>query len=104
MVGCLVKANCQLVEPGPVGGVVSKGSQPVFTRVSEKTTENSERLGQQVRPGIEPGPSRLLVLERRTMQPLVEPRTDNLTSMPHWNPRPLVQQPTSLTTAPLGRL
>ena len=31
-----------------------KGSYPLFTRVSEKTTENPERLGRQARPGIEP--------------------------------------------------
>ena len=30
--------------------------------VSEKTTENSERLGGQVLPGIEPGTSRLPAL------------------------------------------
>ena len=33
-------------------GGLSKGSEPVFTRVAEKTTENSERLGRQARPGI----------------------------------------------------
>ena len=27
-------------------------SQPIFTRVLEKTTENSERLGRQARSGI----------------------------------------------------
>ena len=46
-----------------------------------KTTENSEQLGRQVRPGIEPGTSRLPVLERRTAQTLVGPKADNLTSM-----------------------
>ena len=50
-------------------------------RVSEKTTENSERPGRQARPGIEPGTSRLPVFERRITQPLVRPRTDSLTSM-----------------------
>ena len=45
-----------------LSGGLSKGSQPVFTRVSEKTTENSERLGRQARPGFEPGTSRLPVL------------------------------------------
>ena len=39
-------------------------------RVSEKTTENSERLGQQTRPGFEPGTSRLPVLSITT-PPLV---------------------------------
>ena len=38
------------------------GILPVFTRVSGKTTENSERLGRQKRLGIEPGTSRLLAL------------------------------------------
>ena len=31
---------------------LSKGSYPVPKRVSEKTTENSERLSQQARPGF----------------------------------------------------
>ena len=39
-------------------GGVSKGSYPVFTRVLEKTTENSEQLVRQARPGLEPGTSR----------------------------------------------
>ena len=60
--------------------------------------ENSERLGRQ---GIEPSTSRLPVSERSTAQPLVGPRTNSLTSMPY--PGLLVQQPASLTTAPLGR-
>ena len=34
----------------------------MFTRVSEKTTEYSQRLGQQVRAGIEISTSRLPVL------------------------------------------
>ena len=51
-------------------GSLSKGSQPVFTRVSEKTTENSERLGRQARPGFVPGTSRLPVLSATT-PPLV---------------------------------
>ena len=33
---------------------LSKRSLPVFTQVLVKTMENSERLGGQVRPGIEP--------------------------------------------------
>ena len=61
------KTKCPHMGPGPTGGVPSgnllipKESQPVFSRVSEKTTENSERLGQQVRPKIEPGTSHLPV-------------------------------------------
>ena len=41
-------------------------------RVSEKTTENSERLGRQARPGLESGTSRLPVLSV-TAVPQVEP-------------------------------
>ena len=85
----------QWVECPPWG--LSKRSQPVFKRISEKTTENSERLGRQARPGIEPGTSRLPVFERRTTQPLEGPRTDSLTSMP------LVQQLVFPAIAPLGR-
>ena len=36
-------------------GGFSKGSYSLFNRVSEKTMENSKRLGRQVRPGIESG-------------------------------------------------
>ena len=59
--------------PGPIGGVpsvgaLSKGSYPVFTRVSEKTTKNSERIGRQARPGFEPVTSRLTVLSATTPQ------------------------------------
>ena len=45
-------------------GGLSKGTYAVFTRLLEITTQNSERLGQQARPGIEPGTSRLPVFER----------------------------------------
>ena len=45
--------------------------------------ENFERLGQQARPGFEPGIFRLPVLERRTTYPLVGPRMGSLTSMPY---------------------
>ena len=65
-----LKANCPLVGPGTVGGVFSTGvflKDPprIYARFGE-TTENSERLGRQARPRIEPGifrlpPSRLLV-------------------------------------------
>ena len=34
-------------------GDLSNGCQPVFTQISEKTKENSERLSQQARVGIE---------------------------------------------------
>ena len=36
--------------------------------VSEKTTENSERLGQQAQPGIETGTSRLPVLSAEPLR------------------------------------
>ena len=39
-----------------------KGSGPVFIRVLEKTTENSECLVRQARPGIDPNSSRQPVL------------------------------------------
>ena len=65
------------------GGCLAKRVYPMFTRVSEKTTENSEWLGRQERLGIEPDTSRLPVLVRRITQPLVGSRTDNLTSMPY---------------------
>ena len=62
---------------GPIGGMpsvggLSKESYSVFTQVSEKTTENSERLGRQARPGFETGTSRLPVLSV-TIPPLVRP-------------------------------
>ena len=45
--------------------------------------EISEWLGRQARRGIEPGTFRLPVSECRTAQPLVGPRTENLTPMPY---------------------
>ena len=44
LVGCTIKANCLLMGPGSTGGNalrggLSKGSLPVFTRVSEKNHE-----------------------------------------------------------------
>ena len=38
---------------------LSKGFNPLFTRVLEKNTENSEWLGEELRLGIEPGTSHL---------------------------------------------
>ena len=61
---------------------LSNGSQPGFTRVSKKSTKNSERIGRQARPEIEHGNSRLQAFQRRTTQPLLEPSTDTLTSIP----------------------
>ena len=52
-------------------------------RVSEKTTESSERLSRQPRPWIEPGTSNLPVLEHRIAQPLLGQRTNNLSFMPY---------------------
>ena len=43
-------------------GGISKRSWPVFTEVSEKTLGNSERLGRQTEPWIEPGTSCLAAL------------------------------------------
>ena len=40
-------------------------------RVLEKTTENSEKLGQQVRPGNEPGISRLPFLNTEPLHHLM---------------------------------
>ena len=57
-----IKANCPHVGPRPTGSFFSKGSQPVFTRVLEKTMENSERLDQQEQRDIESGTSRLPAL------------------------------------------
>ena len=68
--GCRNKANCPHVGPGPRGNVLReglfKGSQPVFMRVPEKTTENSERPGRQARSEIELGTSRLTVQRSAT--------------------------------------
>ena len=36
-------------------------------RVLEKITENSEQLGRQVRPGIEPGTSHLPILRKESL-------------------------------------
>ena len=71
--GCKIKANCPLVGPGLVGempsvGGLSKGSYSVFTRVLEKTTETSEGLDRQVRPGIEPGTSCLPILSAKQLR------------------------------------
>ena len=51
------------IEHNTFGGL-SKGSQPVFKRVLEKTTEYSEQLSRQTWLGIEPGTSRLPVLRQ----------------------------------------
>ena len=45
---------CRGVSSSVGGGNLSKGSQSIFTRVSEKTTENSECLDGQAQTGIEP--------------------------------------------------
>ena len=54
-----INVNCPQVRPGLVEstlrGSLSKGFNFAFTRVSEKTMENSKRLGRQARPGIELG-------------------------------------------------
>ena len=52
MAGLLAKgqlsAGTWIYKEMPSVGGLSKGSLPIFKRVSEKTTQNSERLGQQV--------------------------------------------------------
>ena len=84
---------------------LSKGHQPVFTRISEKTTENSKRLGRQSRSGIELSTSHPSVLESRTAQPLVGLRTDNVTSTsyPGFKPGTFDVAAGFLTSVPLGR-
>ena len=52
-------------------------------RVSEKSTENSERLGRQMRRRIKLGTYRLPIFSSEPPPPLVGPRTDSLTSMPY---------------------
>ena len=73
-VGWLVvgfESSCLPMGPGTIGGMPSVGvllrdPSSYFTRVSEKTTENFERLGRQERPGFESGISRLPVLSVTT--------------------------------------
>ena len=86
--GVSFKAYCVTRDLGrrglvPSVGVFLRNSSPYSREFRRKTTENSERLGQQARPGIEPGTSCLLIFERRTTLPLVGPRTDRLPSMPY---------------------
>ena len=47
---------------GALCGYLSKGSFPVFRRVSEKAMENFERLGRKAQPEFECGTFRLSVL------------------------------------------
>ena len=77
------KLFCWVVEIKPIirmwdlglwGGSVlrggfSKRSYPAFMQVSEKTTENYERLGRQEWPRIEPGTSRLPVWAQYSSAP-----------------------------------
>ena len=56
----------------PFLGGLSKGSYPVFTRVSEKIKENSERLGRQARPGFEPGTSHQPVFKEQNCATFTE--------------------------------
>ena len=60
------ESNClhegPVIQMGCLCGNLSKESQTIFTRVSEKTTENFERLGRQEQLEIEPGTSHLPVL------------------------------------------
>ena len=88
--------------PSSEGHRLSKWSYLIFTRVSEKIMKNFERLGWQARPRNEPATSCLPVFERshwwgqgRTVWYPCLTRDSN--------PGPLVQHPTSLTIATLGR-
>ena len=71
--GCSVKANCPLVGPGPVGRVTSVGvflkySCPYLSKFWRKTSENSERLDWQAKPGIESGTSCIPALSTETLR------------------------------------
>ena len=66
----IVSLGNQAYKWSALHGSLSKGSYPVFMRVSDKTAESSERLDRQARPDFEPGTSRLPVLSVTTM-PLV---------------------------------
>ena len=83
LIGWRFKSNCPSVGPGTIDWMPSG----IFKRdpksyLREKTMGNSERLGGQARPGIEPSTSRVPVLVRRSTQPLMGPRMENLTFMP----------------------
>ena len=67
VVGSLVRPGAVGGEPSMGGGCLSKRSLFVFTGISEKTTEDSKRLGSQARPGIEPGTSRVPVLSKEPL-------------------------------------
>ena len=68
VLGPIVSQGIQAYRQSALCGSLSKRSQPVFMRVSEKTTENSGRLGRQAPRVVKPGTSRLPVLstERHT--------------------------------------
>ena len=75
LTGCRIKGNCPLKGPWPAGGlpfvgVFLRDPSPHLREFRKKTTENSEQLGRQARPGFEPGTSRLPVLSVTT-PPLV---------------------------------
>ena len=69
MLGCRIKANYPHVGPGPTGrvcsvGIFPRGPSQYLLEFRRKTTENSEWLSRQARPGIESGTSCLPVLSR----------------------------------------
>ena len=66
----------------PSVGVFLRDPSPYLCESLRKTRKTPNGQCRQARPGIEPGTSRLQVLQRRTAQSLVGPRTDNVTSMP----------------------
>ena len=64
LVGCRVEGRLSHWGPRRVGGMPSVGvflrdPSPYLREFRRKTAENSERLGRQARPSIEPGTSRL---------------------------------------------
>ena len=61
----IVSLGTQAYRWNALRGGLSKGSQPVFKRISEKTTENSERLDRQARSGIKPAPLVYQFLEQK---------------------------------------
>ena len=67
VVGCSFKSNNLLVGPGTIHGMPSVGIflwHPILylREFQRKPQENSERLGRQAQPGIEPGTSHLPIL------------------------------------------
>ena len=58
----------------PSVGIFLRDPSPYLREFWRKTTENSERLGRQARPGIEPGTSRLPVLSTEPLRHWWDPQ------------------------------